>query len=192
MTKSICVVATIIVLLLFVWSAGLGRDDNQQLPNGCRVSSANDDCRYIVDATGTVIVDSHIKFWEVVDSETVQGILSTGLTFKLDTSQLVTNYSNGLTISRGEPVKVKDLPNEYCLMSRGNSQHIIWYGSTLVGPVSVYDVKVSDEIVSGVDEYKMKFEINTKTHFYKFQTRSGWAIKNEQGATQMLPGHQNR
>ena len=123
----------------------------------------------------------------------MHGTMANVTKFTLDTDSSTAKYSNGLTTSNGEPVKVRDLPNGYTLWSNGNSEHIIEPRThLLVGPVDALSVETRNgSIIIGTNGRGMRFEIDTETRFYKFQLRLpdgtiGWATLDESGRTKIL------
>ena len=167
-----------------------------KLPNGCSIFYSNSESCCISSASGRVVVDPHIIEWEV-DGQDVVGRLSSGVTFRLDTANLTTKYSNGFLINDGLPQVVGQL-NGYSLESFGNEQFITGPNKLQVGRLGVYDVVFSENgTITGKEFNGLPFSIDTHSGLYKFQAKmtngeSAWATLTQTGQTKFLDVDEKR
>ena len=184
-------IALLVIPLLLVGSCCALMTYTRSLPNGHSIQYANNSSCFIINRDYRVVVDDHIVSW-AVDGPIVRGTMANGVKFDLDTNSSTATYSNGVTTSNGDAVKVRDLPNGYTLWSNGNSEHIIEPRTHfLVGPPEVSNVKTNDAVITGTDYRGMQFEIDTKSGLYKFRLllmdgTIGWATLDEFGRTKPL------
>lgn len=175
---------------LFVGSCCALLSYSRALPNGHWVSYMNNSSALIINRKNRVMVDDHIVSWET-DGHLVHGEMANGVTFTFDTETSIALYSNGIKITDGKHVKVRDLPNEYSLWSCGNSQYVKGPNGYSITSRDILNVQVvHGSVITGNDDRGREFEINTETKFYKFQMHAEddaqWATYDEDHRTVVI------
>ena len=144
----------------------------ERLPNGFYVFRFDGQCCICSDS-GTVVVDSSIAEYKIQGSE-VTGGLTTGISFVLDTESATTSYSNGVEITRGNHVAIRELPNGYLLRSGGNHEYICTPRSNfLIGRSRLRDVIVDEYSVWAINFDGQMMCLDTSNGECKMQINGG-------------------
>lgn len=163
---------------------------NRSLPNGCSLFSSSREARCIVSPDGIVVVDQHVTDWRTKKNGEVIGSLSSGILFSLDTKTLVTTYSNGVITTKGDAVKIRNLPNGYSLYSGGNHLYISTPREFSIGHTRLKEgVRVSGSDVFCVNQAGHRMFLNTLTGDCRLEVpgrgRTVWATATVDGLSKI-------